>query len=67
MSRRRSTLKTGFLKDRLPRCLSQNQRADYKLPSEPQLKEKYPYDTTAWKEWLVAKRAGIIPEPPEEE
>jgi len=59
------------IKDRLPRCLSQKQRADSSLPSEPPFwcieKEKYPYHTQAWKDWLAAKRAGKNPELPKEE
>jgi WD40 repeat protein len=46
----------------VPRCLTAAQRKDFFLPPEPPLwcieLEKWPYDTTAWKQWLSDTRAG---------
>jgi WD domain, G-beta repeat len=52
-----------------PRCLTSAQLADFPLPPEPPPwcidKEKWPYQTRAWKEWLSEKRAGrSAPLPP---
>jgi len=48
----------------VPRCLIPAQRNSFFLPPEPPLwcieLEKWPYDTTAWKQWLNDSRAGTI-------
>ena len=45
-----------------PRCLSQAMRKQFFLPPEPPAwcieMEKWPYHTTAWKQWLTDKKAG---------
>jgi hypothetical protein len=49
-----------------PRCLTAEQReASFFLPAEPPAwcieMAKWPYQTTAWKEWLADERAGKNP------
>jgi WD40 repeat protein len=48
-----------------PRCLTAVQLADLPLPLGPPLwcieREKWPYHTRAWKDWLSEKRAGRSP------
>ena len=52
-----------------PRCPTAEQLADLPLPLEPPLwcidKEKWPYQTHAWKPWLSEKRAGRSPPLPQ--
>ena len=52
-------------KTTLPRCLTTDQRRQFFLPAEPPAwcieQEKWPYDTSAWKEWLSDVRAGKRP------
>ena len=49
----------------VPRCLTPEERATLSLPAEPPAwcieRNKWPYQTTAWKEWLGATRAGGHP------
>jgi hypothetical protein len=49
----------------VPRCLTSMQLAGFPLLPEPPVwcidKEKWPYQTRAWKEWLSEKRAGRSP------
>jgi WD domain, G-beta repeat len=52
----------------VPRCLIPAQRNSFFLPPEPPLwciePEKWPYDTTVWKQWLSDFRAGKSRPPP---
>jgi hypothetical protein len=54
----------------VPRCLTVAQRKAVFMPPEPPAwcieKEKWPYDTPAWKQWLNATRAGKNPPLPAE-
>lgn len=56
-------------KDSIPRCLTQNERRLAFLDPEPPdwciEREKWPYATRAWKDWLADKRAGKKPQMPE--
>ena len=58
-----------FAKTHVPRCLTLVQRSDFNLPPDPPAwcidMGKWPYDTDAWRLWLVEKRAGGDPEMPE--
>ena len=56
---------TSNAKKVIPRCLTVAQRTAFFLPPEPPLwcieLEKWPYDSPAWKQWLVNHRAGKNP------
>jgi hypothetical protein len=49
----------------VPRCLTAAQRNQFFLPPEPPLwcieREKWPYHTSEWKQWLSDTRAGKNP------
>jgi hypothetical protein len=52
-----------------PRCLTTEQRRQFFLPAEPPTwcieQEKWPYDTSAWKQWLSDSRTNKgLPLPP---
>jgi WD40 repeat protein len=52
-------------KEAVPRCLTVAQRKDFFLPPEPPLwcieRERWPYHTDEWKQWLSDTRAGKSP------
>ena len=54
----------------IPRCLTAEQRTTFFLLPEPPAwcieMEKWPYQTAAWKQWLVDTRAGKNPPLPSE-
>jgi WD40 repeat protein len=56
-------------KDSIPRCLTQNEwRLAFLDPEPPDWcieREKWPYATRTWKDWLADKRAGKNPQMPE--
>jgi hypothetical protein len=47
------------------RCLTLAERKTFFLPSAPPAwcieREKWPYDTAAWRQWLSETRAGKTP------
>jgi WD40 repeat protein len=52
-------------KAEIPRCLTATQRRAFFLPTQPPAwcieMEKWPYDTSEWKQWLADKRVGKNP------
>jgi WD40 repeat protein len=59
----------GFLQAESPVCLTPRQRARVFLDDVPPpdwciQRDKWPYDTPAWQDWLAAKRAGKALPPP---
>src|SRR5262249_1882219 len=56
--------------DETPRCLTHEQRRKFFLAAQPPEwcvnKEKWPYHTPAWKDWLAGTRAGKNPPLPSE-
>lgn len=56
------------VKEAAPRALTPQQRREHFLTVRPPEwcieKEKWPYHTAEWKQWLAAKRAGANPELP---